>query len=201
MVEVAQKTVLHRMAELICDPESLRFSKPFHDGTGLFISDGAIVLSFGDIEPPEDLPCTRKRDGAWEIAEGHRRPPDRASEVVSQVVTGVLSFPVVEGPPNGLNLLWQKMEECPLCDGDGFCVCDMGHQHDCDDCGGAGEYLQEVDEADDVIEFVGGTFARRLLWIAAQLPNVKACPYMFGNMLGFTFDGGIGGLMQMKVEK
>jgi hypothetical protein len=200
MIQVAQKTVLHRMSELLCDPESLRFSKPFHDGTGLFVSNGAVLLCFGDIDVPDDLPITRKRDGVWDVTEGGRKPPDRAIEVLAGVSIGVLPLPVVDGPSDELDSLWQQMQECPACEGLGFGTCDMGHEHDCDDCKGAGEYLQEVNEATEPVEFLGATFARRLLWVVSQLPGVRACPEMIGHMLGFTFDGGRGALCELQVK-
>lgn len=183
------------MIQMICDPASSRFDKPYHDGTGLYISDGRILLSFGDVRPPEGVPCVFKIDGEWVIGEKHRKPPDGSAEFIAGVGDGTLDVPTVGGPPKGANLLWEKMEECGPCGGDGYQECDMGHDHDCDDCDGKGEFLQDCDEAKEDVEILGHCFARRYVWAIGQLPGVKMCPEVRNEMLCFTFEGGKGVLM------
>lgn len=204
MVET-EITLVEKMAQLLCDPESPRFSKPYHDGTGLFISDGRMLLAFGDIQPPEGVPCWVKVDGKYQIEDKFRIPPEKSAEIVGKYVgkfvTGVLPVPSVDGPPKCCNALWAKIEECEPCDGLGYRECDMGHDHDCEDCGGKGEFLQVCDEARDEVDILESTFARRYVWVMSQLPGVKLCPYVKDEMLGFTFDGGKGVLMAIMKDR
>jgi len=200
-VEIAAgQSVFHEMASLICDPESSRFGKPFHDGISLYISNHALLLDFGNINPPDDVEINRKSDGKWTVADSDRKPPEKAHVLLESVTCGTREFPLVKGPPVGSDRLWQELQDCEICGGIGSRECDMGHDHDCDDCNGRGSYMQDVDEAKEPVEFMGKHFARRLIWIVSRLPNVKACDEMRGEMLGFTFDGGRGGLMAIKID-
>ena len=200
MIET-ETTLVEKMAQLLCDPESTRFSKPYHDGTGLYVTDGRLLLSFGDIEPPEGMPCNVKVDGKWQIEEPHRKPPERSEELLLRVVTGILSVPAVDGPPEGCNHLWETMQECGPCGGLGYQECDLGHEHDCVDCRGTGQFLQSCDEAGEGVEILGEEFARRYVWVIGKLPGMKLCPQLYEHMLGFTFDGGKGGLMAIMKDR
>ena len=200
MSVVAESTLIERATHLLCDPQSRQFSRPYHDGESLYVTDGRMILAFGDIEPPDGLAIHRKIDGEWKLDDGHRKPPERSGELLQGVVTGILSVPTVDGPPEDVNAIWERMSECIVCHGEKYLECDMGHQHDCSECEGDGEYLQYCDEAGEAVEILSNDFARRYVWIMGQLPGVRICPHMFEHMLGFTFDGGRGGLMALKKE-
>lgn len=203
-MQVADDLMLFdQMAKLICDPESMRWRKPFNDGTGWFISDGRILLWFEHVDVPDSMDCQRKNNGEWsEGKSGFRNPPERSLEILSDLPEATVHVPSVNGPPSHVDALWQAMETCDACSGGGYRECSMGHEHDCPDCDGKGVYPQDCEEAGEEIEIHGELFARRYVWILSQLPDVKMCSELRNtHKLGFSFRGGRGAVMSRVKNK
>lgn len=96
-----------------------------------------------------------------------------------------------------------EITECEDCDGDGSAICDMGHEHECPECGGDGHYEEWPKK-----EIAGRIFSERFLSKMAALPGIKFYPtaaeWLDGNPAKpafFTFDNGQGLLMPIRKEK
>jgi len=188
--------------EMILDPEH-RFSGPlWHQGT-LYITDGRILIEMQNQTQPE---------GAW-LDDGERFHPPKAEgektwqrpislKTVAECMNGVGQccelMPAVDGPPEELDRLWQSMDECDRCDGRGWRECDMGHEHDCDECSGEGMTLNTNPAAHERLFIAGVTVARRYAWIVSQLPGVTVGKADGVDALAFRFDGGSGILMAVR---
>lgn len=94
-------------------------------------------------------------------------------------------------------------KECIHCGGSGEQTCDMGHEHECPECGGDGHYEEWPKQ-----EIAGRIFSERFLSKMAALPGIKFYPtaaeWLDGNPAKpalFTFDNGQGLLMPIRKGK
>ena len=184
----------------IIDPED-RPDKPlWHDGT-LYLTDGRILVVVPNQPQPESC---------WLLhGDFFSEKPEKQDRWRSIKADGVFKLSVpcdfapfgpieVKGPPSGLNALWQSMQECDSCHGRGWRRCDMDHEHDCIECDGEGELMQEAACAGDLVPVGELTLKRQYAWLVSQLPGVVVgkCPTM--EALAFRFDGGHGLVMGVK---
>lgn len=81
--------------------------------------------------------------------------------------------------------------ECKPCNGTGLAECDMGHEHDCPECGGVGSY--KINRA---VEFDGATLNEKYLRpLLASNARVHARADGGRGPVRFFIDGGIEGLL------
>lgn len=90
---------------------------------------------------------------------------------------------------------------CKDCDGEGFQVCDLGHEHDCDTCDGDGE----IRNRKCICKGTGQVTGPARQWVAKQQIDIKydrlirALPAVEwsanGGAILFRFDGGRGIVM------
>lgn len=130
--------------------------------------------------------CVRvKTDEPDDSGEPHKRP-DASKLFAGFNVEGLQPFDIP--PPKGL-----ATNRCRYCNGNGVRTCDLGHDHDCDECDGTGE-VEEWPSQD-----IGACrFSERYLSKIITLPGLKFYPTSAENPALFTFDGGEGTLAQMR---
>lgn len=171
--------------QAVC-PDYPRISKPWHQDAILCVSDGRILIAFDAETPPEGMDVAVRAQ-----CKKGQHPPD-ANAILAQIKDKIQdSLPPVQGPNGDWSARWEAKVECDTCDGSGEVTCDMGHDHDCDDCDG-GECIDEVPEARELVQIGDREFARKYIWILSQLPGLELYGASADHMLGFTFTGGRG---------
>lgn len=152
--------------------ESLRFAmdKPFVKNGCKYATDARIIIRVPTDEPDTDI--------------GEKKFPN--SEHIYAKYEAVVcdqewpeSFP--DCPTCG-QLGYVTRFECPICDGTGYQECDLGHEHDCDECQGNGWTRGRVGKTDKEIHvthngiecdvYIGDErFARELIAKVSALPK------------------------------
>lgn len=183
-----------------------RINHPLVSKGVVWVTDGRLLLEF-DIESwglPEG-PFWLDEHGVW-ISRGEElkdKPIKRDSIAgVMEWAKGneVIELPQVDGPPAGVDEKWETQVECDFCGGSGFRECDMGHEHDCNQCCGVGTESDLCEEAVERVTIKDRDYARHYVWLINRLPGCVAVNQTMEGSLGFTFEGGRGVLQSMKVQ-
>ena len=152
--------------------ESSRFAmdKPFVKNGFKYATDARIIIRVPTDEPDTGI--------------GEKKFPDpntvygpRESIVCDQDWPD--SFP--DCPTCG-QLGYEIRFECPICDGSGYHECDLGHDHECEECGGNGSTQRRLrptdkevksthDGKDCAIKIGKELFAREIIAKVSALPN------------------------------
>jgi hypothetical protein len=194
------------IASMICErimDEEMRFPQPFWHEKTLYVTDGRILVQLQNQEKPER---------AW-LCEGGRFVPPKdepertwqrsisqtaVTDLIAAVGVCETEIQNVEGPANGLDMLWRTMVECDRCFGRGWRRCDMDHEHDCEECDGEGTVFDVDESATDVIEVCGTRIQRRYAWLVSKLPGVQVGIAVGINGIAFRFRDGCGVVMAIK---
>lgn len=199
-----------------CENDQCRpyLNNPFSIGDFTYASDGRIAVRTPRLEGVGEV------DGA----------PDTIIKVFTENLTAFDQAKPVPKPPQVANLPCKacrrtgKVTPCETCGGEGYQECDLGHDHDCEDCDGNGVIAVHPGDEKDGIEcsecdglgrfpdapqglrtgviidgkvIVGLGYLRKL----ADLPSVK---WSIDHRtypeapIPFWFDGGEGVLMPMR---
>lgn len=147
--------------KLFTDKKSVALGIPFkHDDT-YFSTDGKILLYIKDSDIHLSFKSTEITPKAKYVI------PDIFHEPVSVSIEN-LKKGIEEKTP-----LINDQRRCLTCDGDGEQECDLGHLHDCNDCGGRG-YFKKHDKfiPDESVNFklfdtaISRTYLLKLIYIA-----------------------------------
>jgi hypothetical protein len=188
-----------RIATQILDPE-VRTDKPiWHAGT-LYLTDGRILVAMPNQEQPHD---------AWLLYGDHFSRTQDAKQYERINATSLFAIakpaefapylmPKIDGPPGDVDALWQSMQECGECSGFGWRECNMGHEHDCDNCDGDGKIMDECEEASQRTQVGDKAIKRRYAWIISQMPAVVIGNHPTTDAIAFRFSEGCGLVMVLK---
>lgn len=202
----------HWLAERACDEFHTAVLKPFWRDGWAYFTDGRILIRLRCEGLPDDLDHKRFENGKWSGVDEDKGPrwgssrtiPPATDQVISQMSPDtVLDPPAVEGPEDEWDAKWRFEDECESCHGLGSVECDMGHDHDCNECEGKGRATGQADEAARRSDFHGRDFQRFYLWIISQLPSVKLSKPSEDKMgiLSFRFAGGEGLLCALSEDR
>lgn len=161
------------------DETRMAINTPFVFNGWKYATDGRVCVRVPTDEP-DDSNEPYKRPDASDLFKGFD---------VSGLETFVI--PTLDGV---------QEKRCPSCNGNGYSICDHGHDHECEDCDKTG-VLEEWPKK----EIGGQTFSERYLAKVVNLPglqffaqsaNMEALKPAF-----FTFDNGQGLLLPIRKEK
>lgn len=190
------------LARFVSKPDYISYylHKPFDRGNYTYATNSHIAARVPKIDGFEPIPDDKLKK-LEELFDGNSR--DDFVELTK------LPHPEKCTSCNGSGVGYK----CPSCDGEGDFEHE-GHEYDCKECGGSGE----VDDGDDAhkqpcwkcdgsghaaqpVKVGAGHFDRRYLAKLMELPGVKFAPHPSDPMriAYFTFDGGEGLLMPMRV--
>lgn len=199
MIE-ASSDLLSFLREAIIDEDNGGWlAKPVWQDGVFYFCDGRILVTHNSESVPGD------ETDCWVIGNKLRVPNiKREMPFVSALDKNrcetLLDVPVVTRP-SGCDNRWLSKGDCDECDGLGVAICDMGHEHDCPDCGGCGTVDVLMDEAMERVEVANGAeFARRYLWVLSRLDGIKVGNPTANNPMFFTHANGEGCLMPLKSE-
>ena len=202
----AKTELIQTVFNRICIESYERLLPWFENGI-VYITDGRIAVTFDCDEPPEGIMCrvydSQMRD--WRCRDtGFVRPspPRNFDQQISYACRfqEYVAFPEIVKPEDS-DERWQIEQACDICDGKQWVTCNMGHEHDCEECEDGIETVY-CDEGGAPVEVGEAKFQTRLLWHASQLPNVRLCTPkpsqgLQSEATGFVFDGGRGVIMPM----
>lgn len=195
MSAVCDVSLIEKIVSQASNPEYYRISKPWYQPGLLCVTDGRILIVFDADSPPEGMDVVIR-----DQCEKGKNPPD-ANPILAQIRDEIPdTLPAVNGPDEDWTPRWESTGECYKCCGTGEVECDMGHDHECDQCEG-GECIGEVPEARERILIRDREFARKYIWILSQLPELKLHDAQSEHMIGFTFSGGRGCLAGYSEEQ
>lgn len=156
-------------------------------GTHLpFVQDGYVVATNGRIlvRTPATMPLLPAwTEVATETVEGRRRvprcaavwpTPDRLAEVAAIMLGDLAKIPATA--------------PCDRCGGKGYRECDIGHEHDCDSCDGAGHQKVQVPVDVGRLKF-RSDFLRILVRAGVREIQLPTTPDRPGYFHGPGFDG------------
>lgn len=195
---------LAELSKLVLTPDS-RISHPLVVNGFIWLTDGRVLLEL-DVRAwgAPELPFWMDEQDRWIKHGDISGSPIKRSSIagVLEIAKGELSIeiPSVEGPPPEANERWEVDEECSFCAGNGWNECSMGHQHECDQCCGAGIDVDFCEEANERIPIGERDFARHYVWLINQLPGCVGVNLTPTGSLGFKFEGGRGVLQSMQVR-
>lgn len=120
-----------------------------------------------------------------------------------------LPYPEIKGPPRGADDEWNTGQVCSECDGAGYEECSQcGHEEECSHCDGDGRvngvWWYDRDEGERYMNVGNMTFDRRYLWLFTLFENVVWQEETLNgspNALNVKFDGGIGVLMPVDLDR
>jgi hypothetical protein len=113
---------------------------PWFENGIVYITDGRIAVTFDCDEPPTGIMCRvydpQMRD--WRCLDtGFVRtlPPRNFDKCIADAlkVETFVPFPEMV-KPEGSDEQWMIEQDCEFCDGKQLVTCNMGHQHDCEEC-------------------------------------------------------------------
>jgi hypothetical protein len=199
------KTLLEDVFLMVCTDEDMDILSPWWENGSLYFTDGRILIVLDNCEPVAGIHCRVQEDGKWVFFDTRipcRKPPQSVPQFLREAIRDDFAETPVVDKPARTDLRWRGECTCDTCGGSVQVRCNYGHWHDCVDCED-GTQIEVVAEAYEPIEFVGVKFAKRYLWTATQMPNVRISKPIAGSLTeskpatGFTFDGGRGAIMPM----
>lgn len=176
----------------------LSYLPPFWKDGVLTITDGGMLVTIDCEEPEQEFRCSRFRDGTWHQPDNILRNTPDIIEILQFIgdPSGT-PIPKVDGPPQKANSRWEVTIPCDRCDGSGHRECNMGHDHECDECDGERTVEEVCREAREPIEIAGKYLQRRYVWTLLRIPGVSLCDSLNEDMVTAKHECGVAVVMTL----